>query len=497
MTTNYDIDNVDLDESPYNFSSYINVSDGNYTNANVLDITARKTVIFGQNALTYSPIFASSAQSTIGRLGNAFNAVRNINIPKIDIDEVSVLAVMPQAVVFSDTKKSQYYIRGNFVLAENNPNIVATLEGLTNRYVPQYIGGNLAGDTGVWKNIAAKGVRRFAIAIQSNGTLWSWGSNFFGQLGLGNNTSRSNPTQIGNLSDWTQIAVGSYDAMAIRTNGTLWAWGGNVNGELGLNDFTARSVPVQVGTLSVWTQITIGNQDFAIAIQSNGTLWSWGVNPLGYLGLGDTTNRSTPVQVGALSVWTKIFSGTSHTLAIQSNGTLWSWGYNISGQLGLSDTDTRSSPVQVGSLLWKEISVGENHNLAIQSNGTLWSWGLNSFGQLGLNTLTIYSSPVQVGTLSVWTKLGPGRFHSLAIQSDGTLWAWGNNSLGQLGLSDLTHRSSPVQVGTSSLWTRLASTDSSYAIQSDGSLWAWGRGNDGEIGDFVIFNNPQKPIYGL
>mgnify|MGYP000882079777 CR=1 FL=1 len=97
------------------------------------------------------------------------------------------------------------------------------------------------------------------------------------------------------------------------------------------------------------------------------TLWSWGNNNHGQLGLGDDTYRSSPVQVGSLTNWKLISCGTYHSLAIKTDGTLWSWGYNYLGSLGLGDDTDLSSPVRIGSLTnWKLISCGTYHSLAIQ-----------------------------------------------------------------------------------------------------------------------------------
>ena len=131
----------------------------------------------------------------------------------------------------------------------------------------------------------------------------------------------------------------------------------------------------------IWSKIdSMVDAQHCLAIQSNGTLWAWGNNSFGQLGLNDQSNRSTPIQVGSLSVWKQVSCGYTHTVALQSNGTLWAWGSNAFGQLGLSDTTDRSSPVQIGSLLWREITVANVITLAIQSNGTLWGWGNQGYG---------------------------------------------------------------------------------------------------------------------
>jgi alpha-tubulin suppressor-like RCC1 family protein len=134
-------------------------------------------------------------------------------------------------------------------------------------------------------------------------------------------------------------------------------------------------------------------------------------------------------------------------------------GYNGLGQLGLGDTANRSSPVQVGALTtWYQIAVGNQHALATKTDGTLWSWGNGFNGQLGQNAAgpgTYRSSPVQVGLLTTWSKIAGGRAFSLAVKTDGTLWSWGYNIYGNLGFNDTANRSSPVQVGALTTWLTL------------------------------------------
>jgi alpha-tubulin suppressor-like RCC1 family protein len=381
---------------------------------------------------------------------------------------------------------------------KNNSNYIITTNGKLleigrsrrfNSSVPTILNNEYS-----WSQIS--GGNEFALIIQSNGTLWSWGRNVYGELGLNTNRSVSSPVQVGS-SLWKKVSTGSYYSLAIQSNGTLWSWGDNAAGRLGLSDTTERSSPVQIGTGSYWTQISAGAAH-SLAIQSDGTLWAWGVNNVGQLGLNTDTYYSSPVQVGAL-LWKELYStsGGAFSLAIQSNGTLWSWGLNDQGQLGLSDQTNRSSPVQIGTSLWKKVACGYKYFSAIQSNGTLWSCGYNYFGQLMLSDRTARSSPVQVGTLSNWSQVGNSRNNSLAIQSNGTLWSCGYNLYGQLGLSDTVYRSSPVQVGNLNVWTQIdpGFQQVSYAIQSNGTLWSWGNNSEAQLGfDTISYRSSASQV---
>ena len=206
--------------------------------------------------------------------------------------------------------------------------------------------------------------------------------------------------------------------MAIKTDGTLWVWGQNSQGQLGLGNRTLYSSPKQVGSLTNWSKVAGGSQH-TYAIKTDGTLWSWGYSPFGQLGHNNTTSYSSPVQVGSLTNWLEIAAGCYyHSLAIKTDGTLWAWGYNNNGQLGIGTSDPTYSPTQVGALTtWAQIAGGDQfgHTKAITTSGYLWMWGKNNNGQLGLGNTTYYSSPKQVGSLSSWTKVTNG-YSTLTIK---------------------------------------------------------------------------------
>jgi alpha-tubulin suppressor-like RCC1 family protein len=259
-----------------------------------------------------------------------------------------------------------------------------------------------------WSSVSAGD--NHSAAIKTDGTLWTWGYNWYGQLGLGDSgdyTNRSSPVQVGALTTWASVFGGSNQTSAIKSDGTLWGWGENLQGALGLGDTVRRSTPSPIGALTNWASVSTGYAYMA-SIKTDGTLWTWGYNNYGQLGQGDVINRSSPVQVGSLTNWYKVSAacGGSTSFAIKTDGTLWVWGYNNQGQLGQNDTTNRSSPVQVGSLTnWSSVSASSNHTVAIKTDGTLWTWGRNNNGELGQNNVVNRSSPVQVGALTTWTTI--------------------------------------------------------------------------------------------
>lgn len=304
-----------------------------------------------------------------------------------------------------------------------------------------------------WSQIS---VSYHSLAVKLDNTLWSWGRNGYGQLGLNDRyNTRSSPVQVGALTTWSKVATANNNSLAIKTDGTMWAWGKNANGSLGLGNTTYYSSPKQVGALTAWSKVSAGN-NFCAAIKTDGTMWSWGLNDGGQLGIGNTYTRNSPVQVGALTTWSEVSCGQRSCLALKTDGTLWSWGYRFNGQgnLGLGDNISRSSPVQIGALTtWSQISTGSYHSLATKTDGALWAWGSAAQGQLGgNNTSPNRYSPVQIGALTGWLKPSAGKQNSLCVKTDGTLWVWGKGQNGRLGLNSTTYFSSPVQVGSDTTW---------------------------------------------
>jgi alpha-tubulin suppressor-like RCC1 family protein len=320
------------------------------------------------------------------------------------------------------------------------------INATTNRTTPvtTFLGGTN------WKSVS-NGTYHSA-AIKTDGTLWVWGYNGTGELGINNTATRTTPvTTILGGTNWKQVAVGRIHTAAIKTDGTLWTWGSGGFASLGINDTTSRSTPVTTflgGTN--WKSVACGSGGHTVAIKTDGTLWVWGRNNFGQLGIGvDINNRTTPVTtfLGGTN-WKSVACGYYHTAAIKTDGTLWAWGFNVYGNLGTNDTATRTTPVTtfLGGTNWKQVAVGGgNHTTAIKTDGTLWTWGSNTNGQLGTNDIDFRSIPVTTflgGTN--WNSVGGGGSHITAIKTDGTLWTCGRNSEGQLGINNIADRSIPV-----------------------------------------------------
>jgi alpha-tubulin suppressor-like RCC1 family protein len=351
------------------------------------------------------------------------------------------------------------------------------------------------------QNIVVKAGTYQAFEIR-DGSLWAWGDNDYGELGIGNRDHKSVPTPIGFFNDWEDVYPGDVHTIAKRSNGTLWGWGHNNFGQMGQGyaNSTDFLFPVQVGNESDWLTAAAGIQH-TVAIKTNGTLWSWGLNNAGQLG---QPNGLSPSQVGLANNWKQVSAGYYYSAGVRTDGTLWVWGDNSQGQLGQGDFVQRSAPVQVGTdHNWVSVACGYYFCLALKSDGTLWAWGDNSFGQLG--TGKVYpannehrdSIPQRVGVGINWLKVTAGKSHALGIKTDSSLYSWGANNSGQLGLgfvSPVTIQTVPARVGTENVWISI-STDGEMSMAKKAStrVFDWGLNNYGQLGQGYSGNGVGTP----
>jgi alpha-tubulin suppressor-like RCC1 family protein len=357
-------------------------------------------------------------------------------------------------------------------------------------------------------------------AVKTNGTLWAWGTNIYNELGDGTTTSRNTPVQVkgpngvGFLTGVVAVAAGDWHAVALKSNGTVWSWGWNGEGSIGDNTTTQRATPVQVvglggvGTLTNITQIA-SDEYSTLALKSDGTAWAWGGNGYGELGDNTTTQRRAPVQVvgpngvGFLNSVTTLAASVYTGHALRADGTVWSWGYGANGQLATDTTANSSTPIRAVSPNGlgvfpgaRAIVSGYYHTLVLKTDGTVYGFGYNIEGELGDGTTSHRSVAVQtrgpggVGVLEDVLFIAAGGYHSVALKEDGTVWAWGWNANGQLGDGTQTNRNTPVQVmglGGNGFLTNIvaiaAGSAHTLALRRDGRVFGWGANSYGGLGN--------------
>ena len=330
--------------------------------------------------------------------------------------------------------------------------------------------------------VAAGGA--FTLIVKSDGTLWSFGLNNNGQLGINSLVTQKTPIQVPGLSGIQTVAAGSLHSMALTTSGAVYVWGDNLNGQVGDLTTTDRKTPV-LSSLTGVTAIAAG-EFHSVALKSNGDLYVWGKN-VSDLGDGTTTMSTSPVLI--LSGVVAIGAGKSHTVAIKADGSAWAWGLNTSRQLGDGTTTSpRTTPVQMSGVSNAVTAWGGNTRTIIRlADATLMAAGENGFGQLGDSTTTDRSSAVAVSGLTGVTQVAAGADHTLAIKSDGSLWAFGEFAEGKLGLVTSANVLVPTQVSTLSGIAHVgAGADHSIAVSSAGVVSTWGLNTSSQLCDGTI-----------
>lgn len=346
-------------------------------------------------------------------------------------------------------------------------------------------------------------------AIGKDGSLWSWGWNESGQLGIGGGKVKiSVPQDISGGQKWRFVTSGQAYSFFIRQDGTLWAVGDNSKGVSGVGDGQVHKTLTQVGRDSDWASIAVTRffGHSAFGIKQDGTLWAWGEGENGSLGLGNYKNVSTPKKVGTDSDWKQVSVGQYFTLAIKTDGSLWGWGWNQRSQLLNNPTHVKT-PIRLGQDSdWREIFAVAEAVYGIKNDGSLYVWGYGEYGILGLGNPQNHTvkEPTRVTAVQgyVHAITGSEKMRLVCISPNGDkngprkLLTWGTNEDGALGdgtgvsaenQADITFTTIPVEVKLPKAMTidQIAGGEGfAVVLNSDGELWGWGKNRGGQLGDY-------------
>ncbi len=327
----------------------------------------------------------------------------------------------------------------------------------------------------------------FACAIVA-GRSFCWGSNVLGTLGTGDLQGHLSPAAVATGASFRAIAAGESHACGLEaTAARVLCWGGGASGQLGLGDTTSRSTPDVVQDLPPVAQLSAGYVH-TCAITTGGALYCWGTNDEGELGIGDAqANVTRPIAVGTSTDWLMVSGGQGHTCALRKPGTLWCWGRNTAGELGLGEGQPGQlrTPTRVGTFDdFTTLDAGQDNACALRKDGSLWCWGSGEFvGATAPDGGNILWSPTQVGSDTDWVQVSTDDFSTCALKAKGRLFCWGRNAEGQLGAGDVAYRPAPTAVADGTVWANVSVGRMHTCAESTAhAIYCTGVDESGELG---------------
>lgn len=342
--------------------------------------------------------------------------------------------------------------------------------------------------------VAAGGVT--TCALRSDRTLWCWGANYDGQLGVGtaDDAVHPSPEEVTALGGEATGVRASEALCATRLDEALLCWGDNSYGQLGAGvDTTPITAPTPVAAPpgTILTRVAPASHTHSCAISDLDELWCWGDNGAGQLGIGvvDFQIYLAPIQAAAVTfAVAAVEVGDLHVCALDLAGNVWCWGDTYDGQIGIGVTTDAKYPspeaVSIPDTV-ERIAARGLVTCAVTWGGALWCWGSNNWGQIGPAAPTVAPSPVELTALGDEVRdVSVGGHHVCAIKTDATVWCWGSNKYGQLGIpfeGDI--EALPQQVaGLADVVEISCGYAHTCARTGDGRLWCWGTDNYGQLG---------------
>lgn len=326
------------------------------------------------------------------------------------------------------------------------------------------------------KIVAAGG---FSCALASDGGIYCWGNNAFGDLGDGTSIPHARPTQVGTATDWIDVDARTNAGCGIRTDHAMWCWGFGTTGQIGDGRTMTVYEPTKVITDKPgigWKAMALGRQALC-GLHDDGSLACWGFDRV------TGASVSMPVAVDGNTDWTDVSVGTVQCGIRGMPGPLYCWGKSPSGDLGLGETSTQATPAQVGTDLWKRVEVGYYNTCGIRADNALLCWGNNP---TTVATLKYGKTPQQVGTATDWQAVSISTEGILGLRAGGDAYAWGLNNAGQLGPSQELEIMQPTPLGGGLAgWTQVTSGNVHGCGIANSHSYCWGTIGDGFLGDGV------------
>jgi alpha-tubulin suppressor-like RCC1 family protein len=292
----------------------------------------------------------------------------------------------------------------------------------------------------------------------------------------------------------SDLSAGFEHGLAVA-NGTLYAWGSNADGRLGLDDPADQLLPVPVPSPLRFTSV-VAAHDHSCAIDALGDVYCFGLNDRGQLGQGDRAAVTGLVRVPLPAPAASVSTQTTHGCALLRDASIYCWGGNAEGQLGQDDPGVGAdvterdglSPLRVGAAEWLAVATGDGHSCAVRLDGALFCWGRNSSHELGPEPRIQVRAPLRVGTDLDWLRPVPGQQYTCGIKRDSSVWCWGQNIASgsdegfPLGI-DQPELDTPTRVPGAPTATSLSTmVFHTCAAGADTDLYCWGRNIEGQLG---------------
>jgi alpha-tubulin suppressor-like RCC1 family protein len=400
-------------------------------------------------------------------------------------------------------------LNGNWIMESNNSSI---LDVYFNNSITDY------------KYILGSIARHNAI-IADNGTVWTFGENSEGQLGLNDTVDRNIPVQIAGITNAIMVSCGGTHTAIIDDSNRLWTFGDNTNGQLGNGTTNSSPIPIEITGIPNAVTVSCGNGHTAV-IDASGAVWTFGYNEYGQLGDNGINADDNPIprkavaygfanQILVINNAIGVSCGDAHTVVIRADNTVWTFGWNSRGQLGngsIVDSNPNSVARQVvfdlGGILgpFEDViaaSAGGQHTMLLKSNGTVWTFGGNYTGQLGNGTIIDNAIPAVIANISA-IGISCGLDHSIILKDDNTVCTFGGNSSGQLGNGTMDPSSNPVQVefdcsgnGVINVVAVSGGNGHTTILQNDGTVLTFGANFSGQLGNNTTVNSdcPREILF--
>ncbi|WP_437902907.1 hypothetical protein WME95_30690 [Sorangium sp. So ce327] len=333
----------------------------------------------------------------------------------------------------------------------------------------------------------------YTCAVLSDGSVWCWGRNTWGNLGDGTlQQDRPIPRPVTGLSGAARVAAsissGRAHTCAVLTDGAVACWGAGNSGQLGDGEATNSPSPVRAKELAGATQVAVGGTH-TCAVTASHELYCWGEGSSGQLGYGDEVDRVEPTVM--LDGVDSVSAGLSHTCAGMTEQMgerrMNCWGHNESGQLGLGNFNQQNTPQPVAGLTSVALTAaGALHTCAAPAGGVASCWGKGEQFRLGTGLVNPEAIPRKIPDLVDVTRISLGARHSGAVLAGGEVLLWGDNAKGQLGNGTQDPGLLPETIGLTDVVELALGDDHSCALKRTGEMLCWGDNRNGELGDGTV-----------